>query len=139
MDMAELRNRLRVQIEKAYYAYARYEVEATFALVYHEHSLAVDKLGSFVRISDHLIQLDDNHYFIIFAFTDEASAYKASQNLVHMLDHYFENRTSCIALDAFDTHKTPQAVIRRLKLILDQTRKSSYDRVENEHILDGYH
>jgi hypothetical protein len=104
-------NRLKVQIEKAYYTYERYEAETSFALLYHEHPLTVDTLGSFVRISDHLIPLDEQH---------------------------FENRTSCVALDTFDTHKAPDAVIKRLRLIMEQTRKSSYDRDENEHILDGY-
>jgi hypothetical protein len=116
--------------------FERFNVHATFALLYHEEPLSVIELSKYVRISDHLIQIDDYHYFIIFAFTEEENAYKASQNIVHNLDNYFSNNTTCIAVDAFDKTKTPENVLNRLKQIMIETRKSSYIRVETDDILD---
>lgn len=129
-------NRVNVLVKKTYYTYDRYQVDATFAMLYHEHPLDVTELSKYVRISDSIMHLDENHYFIIFAFTTQDNAYKASQNIVHSLDHHFNNHTSCIALDTFDTSKTAQNVLNRLRQILAETRKRSYVRVETEDILD---
>lgn len=133
---ANITNRINVSIKKTYYTFERFQVEATFALLYHEELINVMELSKFVRISDQLMQLDENHYFIIFAFTSQENAYKASQNLIQKLDAYFNNRTSCIAVDAFDKSKTPDSVLNRLKQIMIETRKSSYIRVETDDILD---
>ena len=92
-------NRFEVMIEKTYYIHRRYGVTATFALLYHEQPLTVAVLGSFIRLSDHVIPIDKHHDFIIFTFTSEANAYKASQNLLGRLDNHFSDRSSCIALD----------------------------------------
>jgi hypothetical protein len=136
--MANVLNRLKVQIKKTYYIYERYDVEATFALLYHEHPLHVDELAEYVRISDDLIPLDENQYFITFTFTNNADAYKAAQNVIQSLDSHFNDRSCCIALDTFDTSKSANAVLGRLRQILAETRKNSYTRIENETILDGY-
>ena len=129
-------NRVNVLVKKAYYTADRFQVHATFALLYHEEVLGVVELAKHIRISDHIIQLDDNHYFIIFAFTKQDNAYKASQNIVYRLDEYFNNSTSCIALDTFDSSKPPQSVLNRLVTILAETRKNPYIRIETEEILD---
>ena len=129
-------NRVNVLVKKAYYTSERFQVNATFALLYHEQPLSVVELSQHVRISDQLIQLDDNHYFVIFAFTKQDNAYKASQNIMYRLDEYFKNHTSCIALDTFDSAKSPQSVLNRLNMILTETRKNPYIRIETEEILD---
>lgn len=133
---SNISNRINVLIKKTYYTNERFQVSATFALLYHEEPLDVVELSKYVRISDHLVQIDDHHYFIIFAFTEEENAYKASQNIIHNLDSYFNNHTSCIAVDAFDKRKTAENVLNRLKQIMKETRKSSYIRVETDDILD---
>jgi len=129
-------NRINVLVKKTYYTYERFQVDATFALLYHEEPLSVIELAEYIRISDHIIQLDEQHYFIIFAFTSQENAYKASQNIVYKLDKYFNNCTTCIALDALDTSKTPQNVLNRLKQIIIEAHKSCYVRVEMDDILD---
>ncbi|MFH0710707.1 MAG: hypothetical protein V2A75_10920 [Pseudomonadota bacterium] len=129
-------NRVNVLVKKAYYTSERFQVNATFALLYHEQPLSVVELSQHVRISDQLIQLDDNHYFVIFSFTKQDNAYKASQNIMYRLDEYFKNHTSCIALDTFDSAKSPQSVLNRLRMILTETRKNPYIRIETEEILD---
>jgi hypothetical protein len=129
-------NRLNVLVKKTYYTYERFQVNATFALLYHEEPLSVVELAEYVRISDHLIQLDEQHFFIIFAFTSQENAYKASQNIIHKLDNYLNNCNTCIAIDSLDTSKTPQNVLHRLKQILIEVRKSCYIRVEMDDILD---
>jgi len=136
--MSEVMNRLYAQITKTYYAFKRYNVDATFALVYIEQPLKLDEFGKMVRITDQLIPIDTNHYFIIYTYTKEETAYKASQNLLLKLDHFLNNHTSCIALDSFDLNKSPDNVLRRLKQILSVTRQNSYSRIENETILDSY-
>ncbi|MBV5322193.1 MAG: hypothetical protein JZU62_10910 [Sulfuricurvum sp.] len=133
---ANILNRIKVLVKKTYYTNERFQVSATFALLYHEEPLNVIELSKYVRISDHLIQVDENHYFIIFAFTEQENAYKAAQNIIHNLDSYSNNHTTCIAVDAFDKTKTPENVLNRLKQILKETRKSSYIRVETDDILD---
>jgi hypothetical protein len=129
-------NRANVLVKKAYYTAERFDVKATFALLYHEMPLSVVELAKHVRVSDQLMSLDSNHFFIIFAFTEQDNAYKASQNIVYSLDSYFNNNTSCIALDAFNPSKSPQSVLNRLELILVETRKNPYIRIETEDILD---
>jgi hypothetical protein len=135
--MANVLNRLKVQIKKTYYIYERYNVDATFALLYHAHPLHVDELADYVRISDDLIPLDEHHYFITFTFTNNADAYKAAQNLIQSLDGHFNDHSCCIVLDTFDTQKSANVVLGRLHQILVQTRKKSYPRIENETVLDG--
>lgn len=128
-------NRVSVLIKKTYYTHERFQISATYGLLYHEEPISVVDLSQFVRISDHLIALDEHHYFIIFAFTSQENSYKASQNIVHKLDKYFNNATSCIALDTFDTSKTYQNVLTRLRQIMVETQKNPYVRVETEEIL----
>ncbi|MCL4431337.1 MAG: hypothetical protein M1300_03345 [Epsilonproteobacteria bacterium] len=133
----DILNRVNVLVKKTYYTYDRFNVEATFALLYHEKPLNVIELSKYIRITDQIMPLDDNHYFIIFSFTSQENAYKASQNILYSLDQYFNNQTSCIALDTFDTSKSPKAILTRLNQILAETRKTSYIRVETEEILDN--
>jgi hypothetical protein len=129
-------NRINVLIKKTYYHHERFQVDSTFALLYHENPLSVVEFSHFVRISDHLIQIDDHHYFIIFAFTSHDNAYKAAQNIIHKLDNHFNATTTCIALDTFDVTKSPQSVVNRLEQILVETRKNPFVRIETEDILD---
>lgn len=134
--VSDIINRINISIKKTYYTFERFQIDATFALLYHEEPLNVIELSKFVRISDQLIPLDEHHYFIIFAFTSQENAYKASQNLIQKLDVHFNNQTTCIAVDAFDKSKTPENVLNRLKQIMIETRKHSYIRVETDDILD---
>ncbi|MEA2111641.1 MAG: hypothetical protein U9P71_06285 [Campylobacterota bacterium] len=129
-------NRINVQVKKSYYTFERYNSVSTFALLYHEEPMTVVELSSFVRISDHFIQIDDNHYFITFAFTTQDNTYKAVQNLVHHLDNHFNNRKTCIAIDNFDVTNAPHLVFNRLQQILEETKRNSFTRVEDESILD---
>ncbi|MDP3291844.1 MAG: hypothetical protein Q8M43_07410 [Sulfuricurvum sp.] len=128
-------NRINLLIKKTYYTYDRFEVDATFALLYHEMPLSVMDLSKFVRLSDQLMQLDDHHYFIIFAFTSEENAYKASQNIIHKLDGHFSDHSSSVALDALDMTTSPQLVINRLKQIMSEIHKDAHVRIETEDIL----
>jgi len=131
-----IKNRLQIEINKAYYSYKRYKVDTTFAMLYHKNELPVDKLGKIVRISDHLLKIDDHHYFINYVHTNHNDAFKASQNLLYTLDNYFNNRTSAIAIDTFDTTQTPALVINRLWQILNEIKKNSYTRIDDENILN---
>lgn len=132
-----LDNRLEAEINRAYYANDRYDIVATFVMVYHDKDLSLEKLGEFVRATDRFINVDDNHYFIIFHYTAQDSAYKASQNLLLKLDGYFQNSNSVIAVDNFDKSKSSTIIINRLKQIIKETRKNSFTRVEDESILDS--
>lgn len=129
-------NRISVLIKKTYYINKRYHVDATFGLLYHEEPINVVELSEYVRTSDQYMPIDDHHYFIIFAFTTEENAFKASQNIIRNLDNHFNNQTSCIALDTFDTSNSAHSVINRLQQILTEIRKKPYSRVETEDILD---
>lgn len=131
-----IKNRLKIEINKAYYTKKRYSVPSTFAILYHEKELDVAQLGKFVRISDHLLKMDDHHYFLNFAFTEQDGAFKASQNLIMYLDKYFNDTTSCVAIDTFDITLSPTIVLNRLMQILNETRKNSYTRIEDENILN---
>lgn len=131
----DILKRINVLVRKTYYTYERFQVNATFALLYHDGPLSVVDLSECVRISDQLIQLDENHYFIIFAFTSHENAYKASQNIIHKLDKYFNNHTTCIALDTFDTSKTDKNVLNRLQQIMIETKKNPYVRIETDEII----
>ena len=132
----KIKNRLQIEINKAYYSYKRYKIDSTFAILYHEEDLPVDKLGKIVRISDHLLKIDENHYFINFVHTNHNNSFKASQNLLHSLDLLFNNTTSCIAIDAFDITQSPTIVLNRLQQILNAIQKSSRTRIDDENILN---
>ncbi|MDD5400420.1 MAG: hypothetical protein PHQ93_04445 [Sulfurimonas sp.] len=126
-----------ILINKTYYIYRRYNIQATFALLYHNEPLSIVDLSKFVRLSDQFIQIDKNHYFIIFEFTSQKNAYKASQNIIYNLDKHFNTHKGCyIAIDSFDITKSPQNVLNRLKQILIEVRKNPCVRVEVEDILD---
>ncbi len=130
-------NRIKVEIKRTYYTHDRYKSLSTFALLYHEKKLGVEQLATYVRISDKLIKIDDNHYFINFAFTSQEDAFKAAQNLLLYLDNFFNSRTSCIAIDTLNSKNTTQMVVGKLTQILNETKKSSYSRIEYEDILNG--
>ena len=130
-----LKNRLRIIVEKSYYVKERYKIESTFALLYHEEPLTPTELGKCVRKSDHFLELDDNHHFINFMYISHQDAFKASQNLIQSLDKYFQNNTSTIAIDTFDSIKTPTMVYNRLDEILKTIKDDPYSRVEDETVL----
>jgi len=130
-------NRLTIEINKAYYTCTRYKILSTFAYLYHEKELTPAELGNFVRISDQFLQVDEHHYFINFSHTEQDGAFKASQNLLLYLDKHFNTTTSCIAIDTFNVSQSPKIVLNRLVQILDETRKNSYTRIEDEDILNG--
>ena len=130
-----IQNRLNVLVKKTYYIYQRFKVDATFALLYHEKTLGLVELSKFIRMSDQVIQIDENQYFILFAFTSQENAYKASQNIIHNLDKYFNDTTSYIVLDSFDITKSAQNVLNRLKQIMVEARKDPYVRIQTEDIL----
>jgi len=129
-------NRLQILINKTYYATKRYKVPATFALLYHEDPLTHDELGSFLRISDHFIQIDDNHYFLNFSHTNQEDAFKAAKNVLFGIDKHFNNQKSYIAIDTYDITKNPKIVYSRLEQILIETKKHSYTRIEDEDVLN---
>jgi len=129
-------NRVKTEIKKAYYAHARYHIVATFALLYHTKLINVCELKKYLRVSDDFIRIDNHHFFINFSNTKQENAFKASENLLLYLDKDFHDTTSCIAIDTFDISKTPQMVINRLMQILDATKHNSYERIEDENILD---
>jgi len=130
-------NRLQISINKTYYTTKRYNIPSTFALMYHKDSLTPQELGQFVRKSDHFIQIDENHYFINFMFTEQNNAFKASQNLILSLDKYFNNEHTSIAIDTFDESNSPRLVFNRLEQILKEVQADSYSRIEDESILNG--
>ncbi|MCD4667900.1 MAG: hypothetical protein K8R44_04845 [Sulfurimonas sp.] len=128
-------NRVNVEIKKAYYISQRYKSKSAFALLYHEKPLSLDELGSFVRISDYFIKIDENHYFINFTFTSPSDSVKAAQNLIFYLDKHFNDTTTCVAIDTFDILSTPRMVCNVLYDILKETKNTSYNRVEDETVL----
>ena len=132
----QTRKILEIIIKKSYYINKRYNHHSTFTLLYHEKPLTLKELGSFVRVNDHFLQIDEHYYFINFLYVTEEEAFKASQNLLHKLDKYFENQSSVIAIDGFDTIKTPISVYNRLFDIVNILKKdSSYNRIEDESVL----
>ncbi|MBU0720031.1 hypothetical protein KJ877_01675 [bacterium] len=129
-------NRIKVEIKKAYYAHTRYKVDTVFGLMYHEKSITVQELSKYLRISDYFIELDEKHYFIIFAHTQQEGVFKAAENLLYNLDNYFNDRSTYIALDTFDVTNSHTIVINRLMEILKETKKNQLTRIEDENILN---
>ncbi len=127
-----------LMVEKVYYLHRRYGVKATFALLYTEEPMRANELNGFLRLSDSTYDIDDFHTFMVFSFTDESGAYKAAENLLPKLDDYFGTRSSCVALDTFDSTNSPQMVLMRLRQILSQVRKERFSRIEDEKILDSH-
>jgi len=132
----KIKQRLLIEIRKSYYSAERYNVKSSFALLYHEKELPVERLGKIVRMSDHLLKIDDNHYFINFFHTNHTHAFKAAQNLLLALDVHFNDRASAIALDTFDINQPGNIVISRLEQILKEVRKRPYTRIDDENILN---
>lgn len=128
--------RLEIEITRVNYAHERYNLESTFTFLYHEKPLTPKDLGSFIRITDKFVQIDEHTYFLIFVFTPLEAAFKASQNLLLNLDKFFNSTDTHIAISSFDTTKSPSMIINKLTQILQESRKSSYIRIEDENILN---
>jgi hypothetical protein len=94
-------------------------------------------LGSFVRVSDRLVKIDENYHFLIYNFTNQDDAYKASRNLISKLDNHFHNATSCIAIDSPSKSDSTHMVMNKLHQIIEETKKISVSRIEYEDILDN--
>lgn len=133
----KLRTRLNAEIVRAHYTYERYNAESTFALLYHEKDIELDVLGGFVRVSDRLVKVDENHHFVVYNFTTQDDAYKASKNLINKLDNHFHNTSSCIAIDSPSKTDSTHMVMNKLHQILQETKKNSVSRIEYEDILDN--
>ena len=127
--------RLEIEIKKTYYAYDRYKVQDTFALLYHANELTPTELGSFVRITDKFVKIDNHTDFLIFAFSREEDVFKASQNLLAKLDKFFNDRESAISINSFDPSNSPRMVVNKLTQTLIEIQKSGYSRVEDERVL----
>ena len=132
----ELKIRLNAEISRAHYTFERYGAESTFALVYHENEIELDVLGGFVRVSDRLVKVDNNLHFIIFNFTVQDDAYKASRNLLRNLDNHFSSTNSCIAIDAPSKTDNVHMIMNKLYQIIKETQKNSVVRIEYSDILD---
>ncbi len=130
-------NRIKVEIARTYYTFSRYKTTSTFAMLYHENDLNVEQLAIYVRISDKFVKIDEHHYFINFVSTSHEDTFKASQNLLLYLDNYFNSRTSCIAIDTFNSSNSAKRVINQLMQIIKETKRNSYTRIEDEEILDA--
>lgn len=130
-------NRFKTEIEKAFYSMEKYDILSTFALLHHEDDLEIETLSHYIRVSDKLLKVDAHTYFIIFSFTSPEHTYKAIQNLLLELDNHFNNRTSCIAMLELDPSNSPTMAINKLFTILEETKKHSYSRIEDESILNA--
>jgi len=132
-----LKTRLNAEIGRAYYTYERYHVDYTFALVYHEKDIELDLLGTYVRVSDKLVRINENLHFVIYNFTTQDDAYKASKNFLNNLDKHFQSTNSCIAIDAPVKTDSTHMVMNKLYQILQETKRNSVTRIEYEDILDN--
>jgi hypothetical protein len=133
----ELKIRLNAEIGRAHYTYERYKVDATFALVYHEKDISLEQLGSLIRVSDKLVSINENLHFVIYNFTTQDDAYKASRHLLNSLDKHFHNTTSCIAIDSPSKTDSTHMVMNKLHQIILETKKNSVTRIEYSDILDN--
>jgi len=129
-------NRFEIEIKKAYYTFERYKSISSFVLLYHNHPLSIVELSMFLRVSDKILEIDENIYFINFAYTADQNTYKASQNLLLALDKHFNARDSYIAIEPLNVSNSPRMVINKLMQILEETRKHSYSQIEDESILN---
>ncbi len=137
MIRESVKNRFQVMVKKSYYIKQRYNLDFTFALLYHKHPIDVVELSQFIRISDLIIDIDDNHYFIIYQFTDIQETLKATQNLIFNLDKFFnETGSSYVAIDKLDDTVSPMNLLSRLKQIVNYAKTNKINRVETEEVLD---
>ncbi|MDX9813152.1 MAG: hypothetical protein WC144_06730 [Sulfurimonas sp.] len=137
MIRESVKNRFQVMVKKSYYIKQRYNLDFTFALLYHKHPIDVVELSQFIRISDLIIDIDDNHYFIIYQFTDMQETLKATQNLIFNLDKFFnEAGSSYVAIDKLDDTVSPMNLLSRLKQIVNYAKTNKINRVETEEVLD---
>ncbi len=130
-------NRFEIEIKRAHYSFQRYKKVSTFVLLHHEDDLEVETLAQYLRVSDKFLKIDEHTYFINFAFTSLENTFKAAQNLLLELDNHFNKRSSYIAIEALDITNTPKMVVNKLFQILEETRKHSYSRIEDESILNS--
>ncbi len=137
MIRESVKNRFEVMIKKSYYIKQRYNLDFTFALLYHKDPISIIDLSQYIRISDLVIDVGDNYYFIIYQFTNELESMKASQNLIANLDKFFnEIGGTYMAIDKLDDTIAPLNVLSRLISIVDYARKNKMNRVETEEVLD---
>lgn len=129
-------NRFEIEVKRAYYISKRYETLSTFALLYFDKELSVEQLAIYLRVSDKFLLINENTYFINFTFTSQEDTFKACQNLLLELDNNFNNRNSCIGIESLDINLSPKMLLNKLTQILQETKKSSYGRIEDESILN---
>ena len=132
----QTRKRLESEVNRVHDACKRYGSTTSSAIVYHEKDLDLELLGSFLRKNDKIVELDNNHHFIMFCYTSESEAYEAAKNLLSKLDKHFKNTTSCIAIDSACKNDSTNMMINKLLQILKETKKNSISRIEYEDILD---
>ena len=129
--------RLEVELKKIFYSFEKYNALSTLALLYHKEALTVQELSKHLRVSDTFLALDEHTYFINFTFTSHEDTFKAAQNILFDLDNYFNNTSTYIAIHELDPTNTPKMMVNKLLQILEETKKHSYSRVEDESILNA--
>lgn len=127
-----IKNRLVIEIEKAYYISKRYNAVTTFSFLYFEGELDSSSLGKFIQISDHILKIDANRYFINYTFSKQQEAFKASRNLLLHLDKHLSNSCTRIALDTFDITRPPLNVLDNLSNILEKIKNNDRVRIEDK-------
>jgi len=132
-----MENRLEIELKKIFYSFEKYNALSTFALLYHKDILDAQTLSNYLRVSDTFLALDAHTYFINFAFTSHKDTFKAAQNILFGLDNHFNNTSTCIAIHELDPTNTPKMMVNKLLQILEETKKHSYSRVEDESILNA--
>ena len=128
--------RLDREIKKKHYNTKRYGSEYTFALLYTDTEIEKNRLGEFLRLSDFFLSIDEHYYFIVFNYTNESAAFKASENLLFKIDNYLGNTNSYIAIDRVNKTESTRSTINRLYQILEIAKKHGYNRVEDENVLN---
>ena len=127
---------IEAEISKTHYEVQRYKLNATFALLYFEGDLTKQQIQNGIRESDTVLVLNTNYIFITFHFTDESDAIKAGENLLLSIDKILHNTSSYIAIDRIDSIESPKSTLNRLYQIIQEARKHSNNRVEDENILN---
>ncbi len=138
MNYDNIPSRFEVMVKKVYYVYEKFGLDFSFALLSLAKPISVTDLSRYVRSSDVLIPIDENHYFIIFQFTSPDAAFRTSQELVFSLDKFFNQpKSSFVAIEKLNINITPLNVLKRLDSIVQATKKAGYSQVETEDILDN--
>lgn len=127
-----LQEKLLEEISDYDYRFTRYKISYSLAIAYTPEPTELTSLLPHIRKSDRFIPLNDHFHAVVFDFTDEEKAIKASNKLLTFFQYTYFSKSIFASVITADNHRTPDRMIAKLFDLVVYSIRHNLDN----HIMD---